>query len=185
MASDMIEFEVKAKATEAALRRIESLFRKRYEVLQVDTYFKHPSKDFAATDEALRVRFEEPDVGGTGITYKGPKFNGTSKTREEVGVRLKREDIDRVFTILERLGFKKLAVVKKLRRSYDAGDILLFVDTVEELGDFVEVESKAPPEADISSVVSGLIGFLKELGLDDLERRSYLELLLLRQGSDS
>jgi adenylate cyclase class 2 len=181
LASGMIEFEVKAKATEEALRRIEGTFHKRYEVLQVDIYFRHPCRDFAATDEALRVRFEDPDMGGTGMTYKGPKIDSVSKTREEVEVRLKRDDVEKVSKILERLGFEKLAVVRKLRRAYDAGEITLFVDSVEGLGNFVEAESNVSYVADVPSVVSGLVSFLRGLGLDSLERRSYLELLLSRQ----
>lgn len=176
----MIEFEIKAQATEDDIKRIEKLFKRRYEVVQVDTYFRHPSRDFASTDEALRVRVEDPDMGGTGVTYKGPRVDSISKTREEVEVGLKRDDVEKILTILERLGFKRLAVLKKLRRAYDAGNMLLYVDEVEGLGRFVEVESKASWSSDPSSEVSKLLSFLRGLGLTKLERRSYLELLLSR-----
>lgn len=48
---------------------------------QVDRYFGHPSRDFAATDEALRLR-STPD--GVVITWKGPRLDATAKTRREI-----------------------------------------------------------------------------------------------------
>ena len=48
---------------------------------QVDTYFAHPQRDFAATDEALRIR----QVGDENfVTYKGPKIDSQTKTRREI-----------------------------------------------------------------------------------------------------
>ncbi|HQU42072.1 MAG TPA: class IV adenylate cyclase, partial [Pirellulales bacterium] len=52
---------------------------------QVDTYYSHPARDFAATDEALRIR----RVGEkASITYKGPKIDSSSKTRQEIEAEL-------------------------------------------------------------------------------------------------
>ena len=48
---------------------------------QSDLYFNHPARDFAKTDEALRLR----SVGDEHfITYKGPKLDATTKTRQEI-----------------------------------------------------------------------------------------------------
>src|SRR3954468_9713035 len=48
---------------------------------QVDHYFRHPSRDFATTDEALRLR----QIGEQNfITYKGPKIDAATKTRREL-----------------------------------------------------------------------------------------------------
>ena len=48
---------------------------------EVDLYFAHPVRDFAATDEALRLRQKGPQ---NRITYKGPKIDTTTKTRREI-----------------------------------------------------------------------------------------------------
>ena len=48
---------------------------------QVDTYFSHPARDFAATDEALRIRSIDQE---NFVTYKGPKLDATTKTRREI-----------------------------------------------------------------------------------------------------
>src|SRR5689334_20107638 len=48
---------------------------------QADLYFAHPARNFAQTDEALRLRRSGDEVC---ITYKGPKLDPTTKTRREI-----------------------------------------------------------------------------------------------------
>ena len=50
-------------------------------VEQLDRYFGHPSRDFAATDEALRLR---STADGVVITWKGPRLDAAAKTRREI-----------------------------------------------------------------------------------------------------
>ena len=57
---------------------------------QVDEYFNHPCRDFAVTDEALRLR-KDPDGK---MTYKGPKLDRTTKTREEIEMDI--DDLDKM-----------------------------------------------------------------------------------------
>ena len=48
---------------------------------QIDGYYRHPARDFAKTDEALRIRrLGERNF----VTYKGPKIDATTKTRREI-----------------------------------------------------------------------------------------------------
>ena len=48
-----------------------------------DTYYNHPCRDFAATNEAFRIR----RVGTVPmITYKGPKLPGDSQSKTRNGV---------------------------------------------------------------------------------------------------
>ncbi len=54
-------------------------------VVQIDRYFAHPSRDFAATDEALRIRTSGEC---SWLTYKGPKIDSTTKTRREIDISL-------------------------------------------------------------------------------------------------
>ena len=54
-------------------------------MVQIDCYYAHPVRDFAASDEALRLR----QVGENNyITYKGPKLDTTTKTRREIEISL-------------------------------------------------------------------------------------------------
>lgn len=51
----------------------------------VDQYFNAPDRDFAKTDEAVRVR----QIGEANfVTYKGPKTDAHTKTRTEIEVPL-------------------------------------------------------------------------------------------------
>ncbi len=72
-------------------------------VLQLDRYFAHPVRDFATTDEALRIR----SVGNRSwITYKGPKLDSATKTRREIELALAQQDVGGLVAELwEALGF--------------------------------------------------------------------------------
>ena len=81
---------------------------------QSDRYFAHPSRDFARTDEALRIR----TVGASSfVTYKGPKIDVTTKTRRELELPLDPGDADgsQFAELLTALGFTPVAVVRKQR----------------------------------------------------------------------
>ena len=166
----MIEVEVKGRVSGGEqLERINQFISDwRYlgEETQDDTYLSHPVRDLGQTDEALRIRRVGTDVL---LTYKGPKFDKVTKTREEIEVEVP-PDLER---ILERLGFKSVARVAKTRRNYSKGNIVLSIDEVEDLGTFIELESASnvPEEA------NKLLEILESLGLES-ETRSYLELFL-------
>src|SRR6185295_3103461 len=82
---------------------------------QTDHYFRHPCRDFAQTDEALRLR----QVGDENvITYKGPKIDLLTKTRRELELPLTTGQltIDQFTELLAALGFTPVATEKKQRR---------------------------------------------------------------------
>ena len=81
-------------------------------VVQIDRYFKHPVRDFAQTDEALRIR----SVGSENrITYKGPVIDKTVKTRQEIEVPFAAGNLpqEQIATILDILGFTEVRKVQK------------------------------------------------------------------------
>ena len=156
-------------------------------VHQHDTYYDHPTRDFAATDEALRLRRETAGEGtGTDhsnssttatLTYKGPLVDGDSKTREEVETGV--EDPDALDAILRAVGFEPAAAVEKERERFGYGDYLVALDSVAGLGEFVEVEAGGEA-GDIDTLREGAFELCRRLGLDpdDSIRTSYLALLL-------
>lgn len=148
-------------------------------VRQVDTYYDHPTRDFAETDEALRVR-RETDDGDDGdrrtkVTYKGPLVDPESKTREELETAV--GDEDTFAAVLESLGFEAAATVEKTRERYRCDGYTVTLDSVAGLGEFVEVEIEAD---EIDPAREGAVELLERLGLDADEaiRESYLGLLL-------
>lgn len=169
----MLEIEVKARVgdVEATKKRLAQLGAKYLrEEKQEDLYFNHPSRDFASTDEALRLR----SAGGRSyLTYKGPKVDSLTKTRVEHETKV--EDYEEARRILEGLGFDAVLAVNKTRQLYALGEYVISLDSVEGLGDFIEVEKKGS-----SYEPRELTDFLRRLGIaeEQFERRSYLELLL-------
>lgn len=151
-------------------------------IAQVDTYYAHPARDFATTDEALRIRRVADKAC---ITYKGPKIDAGSKTREEIELPLSRglQGAADHARLLEALGFQPVAEVKKHRRkanvTWEGRDIEVALDDVESIGAFVEIETAAD-EAGLESAKAALASLANEFDLRESERRSYLELLLDR-----
>jgi adenylate cyclase class 2 len=149
-------------------------------VEQADRYFAHPARDFARTDEALRIR----TVGGRSfVTYKGPKLDSTTKSRRELELPLDPQDAggSRFAELLNALGFTPVAVVKKRRRTFhlhhDERQVEGALDEVDGLGTFVELELTAD-ETGLDAARRSITALAAELDLGPSERRSYLELLL-------
>ena len=150
--------------------------------IEVDLYFNHPARDFAQTDEALRLR----RVGGvTRITYKGPKVDRTTKTRRELDLPLPEgeETFDAWSTMLDALGFTPVGEVRKHRRkslvSWQGRTVEVSLDQLDRLGAFVELELVVP-EAEFDAAKTCIALLAARLGLSESERRSYLELLQTR-----
>ena len=173
----MYEVEVKVRADHDDVReRLAELGAEPVNaVTQVDTYYDAPHREFAETDEALRVRREGDAT--TRLAYKGPLVEDASKTREEHETAV--ADAQAVRGILDGLGFAPAAVVEKRREVYGYAGYTVVLDDVADLGEFVEVETEAG-EAAIDDAREGAFELLRELGLDpgDQIRTSYLGILL-------
>ena len=184
----MLEIEVKyAEADFADLERRLAAWGAREAAPRddADHYFNAPDRDFAVTDEALRLRRIGPK---TFVTYKGPKRDALTKTRAEIEVPL--ADGDEAAAdfarLLTHLGYRPVAVVRKRRRAFrlERGGfpVEITLDDVEGVGRFAELEIQAPEEQ-LDAARRVLLDAASELGLIAGERRSYLELLLAtRQG---
>lgn len=136
-------------------------------------YLAHPARDFAATDEALRLSSRG---GKNDITYKGPKLDARSKARREIVVPV--EEADAAREMLEALGFRAVREVRKTRAHYRAAGFEVALDDVPGLGTFVEIERMLPEGADRGAVEKEAFALLASWGITQTERRSYLELLL-------
>jgi len=147
---------------------------------QSDQYFAHPARDFAQTDEALRIR----TVGEWNcVTYKGPKIDATTKTRRELELPIEpgAGGAARFADLLLSLGFSSVATVRKQRRTahMTRGDRTaeVVLDHIDRLGWFAEIELSAD-EAGLDDARQALFELGQTLGLTEIERRSYLEMLL-------
>jgi len=181
----MIEVELKFPTSDASRVRsqVEQLGgRPKGRIKQTDRYFAHPTRDFAQTDEALRIRV----VGDRAcVTYKGPLLDQTTKSRDETEVWFEAgaNDAPRFAHVLEQLGFRPVREVCKQREpwslQWQERDVEIAIDDVEDLGEFIELETSAV-EADFEDAKQALLSLADELKLDGGERRSYLSMLMNR-----
>lgn len=157
------------------------------EHVEIDQYYAHPCRDFAATDEALRIRRIDCE---NRITYKGPKVDQTTKTRQEIELPLPSGEATsgQWGKLLLALGFKPVAEVRKHRRKarlkWPARPIEATLDRVDGVGTFVELETTAD-EDELDVARNAIQAVAEHLGLGRTERRSYLELLLEATGGGS
>ncbi|WP_135610528.1 class IV adenylate cyclase [Methanococcoides sp. AM1] len=170
----MIEIEIKVRADHGPVMDrilVMGALKVRTEE-HLDVYYNAPHRDFAETDEALRLRSVN---GGTRMTYKGRKLDSVSKTREEFETPV---DGEAAKDILVSLGFFESGIVKKTRDIYRYDDITICLDSVEGLGEFVEVELVADSDIDLHR--ERLFEFLESIGIkkEDSIRTSYLEMLM-------
>jgi adenylate cyclase class 2 len=145
-----------------------------------DHYFNAPDRDFAKTDEALRLR----RIGTENcLTYKGPKRDAATKTRTEVELQLApgANAAATAVRFLTHLAYRPVAVVSKTRQVYvltrGSFEVEVCLDDVGSVGKFVELEIQAD-EAEFEDAKTILLQTAADLGLTDQERRSYLEMLL-------
>lgn len=182
----MYEVELKFQLADTApvMHRLAVLgARSAASVEQCDVYFNHPARDFAKTDEALRIRsFGESHV----ITYKGPVVDSQTKTRREIEIPIgDREARDKFAEVLLLLGFRQVREVRKTRQPHHlewrGRRFEVALDDVADLGPFIEVETLAT-ETDRPAAIGAILSLAAELQLSDPERKSYLCLLLEKIG---
>ncbi len=166
-----MEVEVKFPYREDVEKKIEEMAEFVIEKFEHDLYFNHPCRDFRKSDEAVRVR---KDSEGITITYKGPKVDSETKSREEIKLRV--NSFENAVEMLERLGFAPVKEVKKLRKIYRYKNAIVCVDNVEGLGRFVEIEIESESidaKEDVFRIAK-MLGY----GRDESIRESYLEMIL-------
>jgi adenylate cyclase class 2 len=194
-----VEVKVAADLDRVRARLAELGARSTGAVRQRDTYYDAPHRSFAETDEALRIRRVTDASDGSGsttaradgdeaaatadrtvLTYKGPLVDSDSKSR------LEREtvvgDVAATDAILGELGFEPAAVVEKERERFRLDGYTVTLDSVADVGEYVEVETEAD---DVDEAREGVFGVVRDLGLDPGEqvRASYLALKLDGEGA--
>jgi adenylate cyclase class 2 len=194
----MFEVEIKVPADADAVReRLREAGAERVDARrQRDAYYDAPHRDFAETDEALRVRQETPLPDGirgdaeaapagadpaaetTRLTYKGPLLDEGSKTRAEHETAV--DDGEAMAGVLSGLGFEPAAVVEKRREFWSFAGFTVTLDAVDGVGEFVEIEREVDDEDAIEPTRDEALEALDRLGLDgdSQVRTSYLGLLL-------
>ena len=133
---------------------------------EVNTYFDTPDQQMLASDRGLRLRCTEQK---TVLTYKGPQQPGPYKQREEIQTTV--GDAAATRALLEHLGFGQSLLFEKRRERWHLDHCRIELDTVPELGCYVEIEGPNPTE--IAQVIERL-----ELDGAEVIKKPYPILLL-------
>jgi len=172
-----VELKVKIPSLEPVREQLaRNHARSSGKVHEHDIYYNAPHRDFAQTDEAVRVRYTDDHAV---VTYKGPKIKKFGlKAREELNFAV--ESGETFETMLDRLGFFRTREVNKWREMYRLGDATVSLDTVEGLGTFAEIEVMTGNVSD--NPTDRIAKIAKEIGVEgEPILESYLELLLAKK----
>ncbi|MEM2512527.1 MAG: class IV adenylate cyclase, partial [Ignisphaera sp.] len=139
-------------------------------------------------DSALRLRVSRDiQTGNTRceLTFKGPREkHDFAKIRKELTVGI--TDVETMLDILKMLGFKVLAVIYKKRKIYQDGIYHIYLDEVEGLGKFIELEYVSEYEYNELLIGDEVLKLVDKLSIKrNFITKSYLELILSRTGSTS
>jgi len=110
----------------------------------------------------LRIRQQD---GATIFTLKQAISNQLDCLERELGI----DDPAAMADIFKLLGFEESSRVNKTRQKGLYNGLEICVDSVEGLGDFIEVE-KLSEDADSAAVQAELFAFLKTLGVQESDR---------------
>jgi len=153
-------------------------------VTESDFFFQHPCRNFSQTDECLRLRKRTLPEGTSehSLTYKGPKIDASTKTRQEIEIPI--AEPEHWENLLTALGFCKKASVEKFRRratlTVNRRCVDILFDTLPALPErhrhFVEMETLAT-ESEVEECRTLILGIAEQLGLSEPIRDSYLKLI--------
>ncbi|MFX1501584.1 MAG: class IV adenylate cyclase [Promethearchaeota archaeon] len=193
----MIEVEIKVKISEPEIIKKKIMDNGGFYKLSLiheDIYFNMPDglRNFKETDEALRLRksieFNKFAISNGKefnffLTYKGKKVDNSTKTREEIEIKI--DNIEKLSKLLRLLGFQEVLIVNKERELYEikykTHHIEMLIDYIQILNQyFIEVECLLDSSNNLETTRSILFELLNLFGIKKEEsiRKSYLELIM-------
>jgi len=166
-----IEIQVNIENTKPLIDFLEKNAEFKKECRQIDEYFSPTHRNFIGVrpvKEWLRLR---DSSGKYSINYKNWYFDEDGKSHYCDEYETKVEALDQIKKILDVLNFKSIVKVDKKRRIWIYKDYEIAVDSVKELGDFVEIEYIGKDEkVDPKKITEEMINFLKNLGCGKIKR---------------
>jgi len=173
MANNNIEIEIQVNVDNPG-KLIEFLANNgefKSEKRQLDEYFSPAHRDFLSVrpaEEWLRLRDAD---GKCSMNYKNWHSNADGKSNYCDEYETKIESIDQARKIFTALNFKSLVIVDKIRKTWDYNDYEIAVDSVQGLGEFIEIEYIGTDNnADPKKITNEMVNFLKSLDCGKISR---------------
>lgn len=166
-----IEIRVKIEKSGALLEFLKNKAQFTGEKHQIDKYFTPVHRNFLGlkpASEWLRLR---DSSGKYSITYKNWHYEADGKSHYCDEYETKIDDLEQLEKIFQVLDLKEVITVDKLRQTYRYEDFEIALDSVKNLGDFVEIEYKGQLSGqDPAKVAKKMLDFLKEIGCGKIRR---------------
>ncbi len=167
-----IEIQVNIENSKLLIDFLEKNANFKKENHQIDEYFSPTHRNFTEirpVKEWLRLR----DSGGKHfITYKNWHYGEDGKSSDYCDeYETKIEDLDQLKKILDILNFKPIVKVDKIRKIWIYKDYEIAIDSVNGLGDFLEIEYIGENEkVEPKKITEEMINFLKDIGCGKIKR---------------
>lgn len=165
-----IEIQVRVGHTNKLTRFLKENAEFKGEKYQKDEYYSPANRDFIAKKpiaEWLRLRESKT----SSITYKNWHYDkdGQSNYCDEYETTI--EDIEKLRKIFMAINMKLLTTVEKTRKIWDYQDYEISIDSVTNLGDFVEIEYKGSDSSlTPKKITDDMVRFLKRIDCGKIER---------------
>jgi len=166
-----IEIQVSIENSKPLLAFLEKNADFKSEKHQIDEYFSPTHRNFTEVrpvKEWLRLR----DSGGKySINYKNWHYDKDGRSYHGDEYETKIENLTQLRKILDVLNFKPIVKVDKLRKVWEYKEYEVSIDSIKELGDFVEIEYISKDEnVDPKRITEEMVNFLKSLGCGKIKR---------------
>ena len=162
-----IEIQVQVENAKPFISFLKKSAKEVFSARQIDEYFIPKHRDFLASkpvSEWLRLRCMDNSYS---INYKYWHYDKNGKSSNYCDeYETKVESIDSLKMILQSLDFKPIVKVDKKRTSYLFENYEISIDSVAELGDFIEIEYKGKSGGDkAKEITDEMIQFLKSFNV--------------------
>lgn len=164
-----IEIKVKVENVESLISFLKNNGKFIKEERQVDEYFSPAHRNFLdirPVKEWLRLREEN---GKFSLNYKNWHFDTEGKGSSCDEFETSFEKIEQVRKMFDTLNFHSLTKVDKTRKSWNYKNYEISVDSVANLGNFVEIEFNGMAD-DHKKITDEMVQFLKEMNVGKIQR---------------
>ncbi|MCL5436089.1 MAG: class IV adenylate cyclase [Patescibacteria group bacterium] len=167
-----IEIQVQIEKAEPLLNFLEKHGDFKYESRQTDEYFTPSHRDFIAirpVKEWLRLRTE---AGRHTITYKNWHYGSGGRSYHADEYETQVADLASLKKLFLALNFKPLTAVDKTRRVFQYKDYEIALDSIKNLGEFVEIEYKGRARSEAKVIYNEMVEFLRGLNCGKIRRNN-------------
>jgi len=166
-----IEIRVRIESSDSLIDFLEKNAKFVSKEHQKDEYFTPAHRNFIKVrpvKEWLRLRSSSNKFS---ITYKNWHYDKDGKSHHCDEYQTEIQKLDQFNKILSVLNFKSLVVVDKTRKIWTYKDYEISLDSIQDLGDFVEIEYIGKSQnVEPREITKKMISFLKKLKCGKIER---------------